>query len=249
MHERARAGNGVAGATIGAAAQYERQRPVPLVCLHGLAGSSRWWRLVAEDLEQTGPVRFLDLPRAVHPSELAAWVASRIRDAGEPVDLVGHSLGGLAALRVAASEPSLVRKLILIAPPGMGPRGSPLRYCRPLLSTLMRSRPRFLMRMTSDVFRAGPRNIVRGGLYAASADPTVEAGQAQAPTLLVWGRHDQLVPTTTGELWLNVIPIAQLRVIENASHVPMIESPSELANAIRGVPTRTMRSAARRGRG
>lgn len=174
----------------------------------------------------------LDLPRAVPPGELAAWVAGRLEELRTPVDLVGHSLGALVAVRVAASRPELVRRLILIAPPGIASRRSALAYGWPLVASLLRARPRFLVRLATDAARAGPRNILRGGRYVAAADATGEAERVRAPTLLIWGAHDRLVPSITGDFWLRALPRARLHVITGASHVPMIESPAELVAAI-----------------
>lgn len=205
---------------------------VALVCLHGLAGSSRWWDGVVADLEAAGPVHLLDLPRAVPPNGLAAWVTERLEELDTPVDLVGHSLGALVALRLAAARPDLVRRLILIAPPGLAPRRSPLVYTVPLMASLVRVRPRFLIRLVTDAARAGPRNIVRGGVHVAAADVRSEAGQVLAPTLLIWGKHDRLIPSAAGPLWVAAMPVARLHIIEGASHVPMVESPAELVAAI-----------------
>jgi pimeloyl-ACP methyl ester carboxylesterase len=203
-----------------------------LVCLHGLAASSRWWGAVSGGLEAGGPLHVLDLPRAVPPEELAPWVAQRLEELRPPVDLVGHSLGALVAVRVAASRPELVRRLILIAPPGIASRGSALAYGWPLVTSLLRARPRFLMRLAADAARAGPRNILRGGRYVAAADATAEAERVRAPTLLVWGADDRLVPSVAGDAWLRALPRARLHVIAGASHVPMVEAPAELVAAI-----------------
>ena len=207
-------------------------RESALVCLHGLAASSRWWDRVVGDLRAAGPVHLLDLPRAVPPAELTGWVAGRLEELEAPVDLAGHSLGALVALRVAASRPELVRRLILIAPPGFGPPSSVLGYGWPLLASLLRVRPRFMLRLTADALRAGPRNMLRGGRHIAGADAGAIARRVRTPTLVIWGKRDRLIPSAAGRLWLEAMPAARLRVIEDASHVPMFESPAELVAAI-----------------
>lgn len=205
---------------------------VSLVCLHGLAGSSRWWGLVEQDLRRSGPVELIDLPRRVPPSALPAWVAETLSTLGGPVDLAGHSLGALVAVRVAASRPELVRRLVLIAPPGLQPRSSPLHLGVPLLTSLARSRPGILRRLVVDAARRGPANVVRGALHAARADVSDELAAVRAPTLLIWGERDRLVPATAGAVWLAAIPASRLVVLAKAGHVPMIETPAELAAAV-----------------
>lgn len=52
------------------------------------------------------------------------------------------------------------------------------------------------------------------------------------PTLLVWGARDRLIPSTTAGSWLHALENAQLHVIADAGHVPMVETPGELVAAI-----------------
>jgi len=207
---------------------------VPLVCIHGLAGSSAWWNGISAELRERGPLYPLDLPRSLHPSAIPAWIVqylSRSRILA-PVDLVGHSLGALVALRLAAGHPELVRRLILISPPGITPRRSALTFGWPLIASLTRARPDFLVRLATDASRAGATNILRGARHVASADANEEAKKVVAPTLLVWGARDRLVPSNTADRWLEVLADARVHLIPTASHVPMFEAPEELAAVI-----------------
>jgi pimeloyl-ACP methyl ester carboxylesterase len=157
-----------------AAGSERGKEPPPLVCVHGLSGSSRWWTRVAALLDRNGPVVLCDVPRSLKPSEVATWLAERIEELGPPADLAGHSLGALVSVRVAALRPELVRRLVLISPPGVGPPRSPLAYAWPLARSMLGARPSFLVRLTYDGLRAGPRNLARGGLHVARADLTAE---------------------------------------------------------------------------
>ena len=208
------------------------QQP-PLVCVHGLSGSSRWWTRVTALIDRHVPLVLSDVPRSLKPSEVETWLAGRIEELGPPVDLAGHSLGAPVSVRVAALRPELVRRLVLISPPGVGPPRSPLTYAWPLARTMLGSRPSFLVRLTYDGLRAGPRNLARGGLHVARADVTAELAAVTAPTLLVWGARDGVVPIEEASIWLERMPDARLIVIPGAGHVPMVDSPFELAEAIR----------------
>ena len=173
----------------------------------------------------------LDAPRRLRPLELAPWVATRLEELDPPVDLVGHSLGALVASRVAAARPALVRRLVLIAPPGIRRRPA-AAYAWPLARTVVASHPRLLARIARDAVRAGPRNLVRGSLHASGADVSGELPSVTAPTLLVWGARDRLVPVLDAAAWRERLPDARLVVLPRASHVPMVESPEELVDAI-----------------
>jgi len=206
----------------------------PLVCVHGLSGSSRWWTPVAALLKCNGPVVLLDVPRWLRPSQTPAWLAGRIEELGAPVDVAGHSLGALTSVRLAALRPELVRRLVLVSPPGVGPTRSRMAYAGPLARTMLGARPSFLLRLTLDGLRAGPLNLARGGLHVASADVTAELPEVTTPTLLVWGARDEVVPIEEASTWLERMPDVRLIVIPDAGHVPMVESPVELAEAIGG---------------
>jgi pimeloyl-ACP methyl ester carboxylesterase len=214
------------------AEECEERRGPTLVCLHGLSGSSRWWSQVVPRVERAGPVVLLDVPRALEPLRLPEWVIEQLEGLEPPVDVAGHSFGGLVAARVAASRPDLVRRLVLIAPPGMRPRSSMVPYLWPLAVTVARSRPALIRRLTADALRAGPRNLVRGGRHVSTADVRTDLDSVVAPTLLVWGARDTIVPPGEGRDWCEALADARLVVLPRAGHVPMIDAADELADVI-----------------
>ena len=110
-----------------------------LVLVAGLAGSGETWCRVAPALAAAGRrVVLVDLPgfgalgghrRLLPIPQQAEWLAALL-DAGEwslpggpgaagGVDVVGYSLGGSVAARVAAARSELVRRLVLVAPAGV----------------------------------------------------------------------------------------------------------------------------------
>ena len=52
------------------------------------------------------------------------------------------------------------------------------------------------------------------------------------PTLIVWGREDQIVPVICGEQYRRLLPNATLRVLERCGHLPLIEQPDVFANLV-----------------
>ncbi len=98
----------------------------PLLIVHGLFGSARNWRVVAQHLADTRDVVAVDLrnhgqslhdPDHSYPA-MAADLAQVITASGAPMDVLGHSMGGKAAMVLALSQPDLIRRLIVadIAP-------------------------------------------------------------------------------------------------------------------------------------
>ena len=98
----------------------------PILFVHGLGGESLDWVDVALQLKDSFDCSALDLPGFAHspppPGKdlsldgLAKTVAEVARTTNRPVHLVGNSLGGAVAVRVAAEHPELVASLTLVAP-------------------------------------------------------------------------------------------------------------------------------------
>lgn len=203
-----------------------------LVCVHGLGGSSRWWLPVLDRLPAGRGVRLLDVPRRVRASAAAQWLAEELEGLGPPVDLAAHSLGGLAASRLAAARPELVRRLVLVSPAGLPARRPLVAYGPALAAAVVRSQPSFLPVLVTDALRAGPLNLVRGGLHAVSTDLRDDLANIASPTLLVWGERDRIVPFRLAAEWERVLPNARLVPLPRAGHVPMFDVPEELTAAV-----------------
>jgi pimeloyl-ACP methyl ester carboxylesterase len=208
----------------------------PIILVHGLAGSWRWWEAALPDLAREHECHMVDLPRfgaALRPDETAAWIAAWLEAAGlAPGCLVGHSLGGAAATSLAAGRPGAVAELVLVAPVGVPTGRRPAGYALPLLTAVATSRPRLARRVGTDVLRAGPSSLLRGALYAVRADVRERAREVRVPTLLLWGERDPLVPAELADEWLRAIPQARLVLLPETGHVPMVEQPGLFTAAL-----------------
>lgn len=97
-----------------------------LVIAHGLYGSGRNWGVIARRLADQREVVAVDMrnhgdsPRAPTQGypEMADDLAEVIASLGPPVDILGHSMGGKAAMQLALTRPDLIRRLVVadIAP-------------------------------------------------------------------------------------------------------------------------------------
>ena len=93
-----------------------------LVIAHGLFGSARNWRAIARQLSRDRLVVAVDMRNhgnSFHDDThdyptMAADLGAVIRHLGAPCDLLGHSMGGKAAMVLALSEPSLISSLIIV---------------------------------------------------------------------------------------------------------------------------------------
>jgi pimeloyl-ACP methyl ester carboxylesterase len=165
----------------------------------------------------------------------------------ERADIAGNSLGGEIAWEVAAAYPTRVRKLVLVDPAGfpLASTSVPIgfRMARtPSLSWIFtRILPRNVVessvknvygdpsRVTPDLvtryyeltLREGNRAALpaRFAQMAPGAD-TARLAAITAPTLLLWGGRDQLIPPSTAARFQRLLPNAQLVIYPELGHVP-----------------------------
>ncbi len=165
------------------------------------------------------------------------------------VDLIGNSLGGRIAWEFAAQYPTRVARLVLVSPDGFASPG--FEYERhpdvPAVMTAMRYvLPRALLRMNLKPAYADPARLtqsvvdryydmllapgVRSALLARMHqtllhDPRARLASIRAPTLLLWGDEDHLIPATNAQDYLATIPDCRLVALPDVGHVPQEEAP------------------------
>lgn len=142
-------------------------RGEPVVLVHGLSGSTRWWSRNIPALAERYSVYLLDLPgfgamRSLRSrfvlAEAASWLSAWMEAVGlESAHLVGHSMGGYVCVRLAARGPEVVRRLVLVAPAGRSMFG----YLGPLLSAVRYATPTFLPVLVYDALRMEPVTLWR----------------------------------------------------------------------------------------
>ncbi|MFW8634132.1 alpha/beta fold hydrolase [Cribrihabitans pelagius] len=122
----------------------------PLLIAHGLYGSARNWGVIAKRLSDQRQVVAVDMRNHGHSPwddshsypDLAADLAGVIAEHGGEMDVIGHSMGGKAAMMLALQHPGAVRRLLVadIAPVAYG--HSQIQYIEAMrrvdLSTLER---------------------------------------------------------------------------------------------------------------
>ncbi len=171
--------------------------------------------------------------------------------------IVGHSIGGRIAWTFAARHPARVDRLILVAPDGFSSPG--FRYGQapkvPVLFELMRyTLPQFVLRMNLVPAYADPtvlsdarvkryRDLIlapgaRDAMLARMrqtvlVDPVPLLETIRAPTLLIWGEQDRLIPFTNSADYLRTIRGARLVALPGVSHLPQEEAPALSAAAVR----------------
>lgn len=221
----------------------------PLLVLHGLGDSLAGWAQVAGALARRRELHLLDLPGhglSGDPpdwrlSTLAAAVAHYARGLPAPV-VVGHSLGGWLALRLAASLP--LSGLVLV-----NPAGAPMEWgqFRALISATDRAgvgrylhaawhRPPFALRLLPDeVIAAMWTRATRGVIDALSPADFLRAEDLRGlpvPARIVWGEADRLLPPGSLDFFAAALPRAEIVRLPRCGHLPHFEAPRALAQAL-----------------
>jgi pimeloyl-ACP methyl ester carboxylesterase len=192
-------------------------------------------------------------PAAAGPVTAASFAAlaeeALARLAPDGAVLVGNSVGGFAAARIAIRRPALVRGLVVVDGGGFAGRPPYLRaFCalmgRPwFLRRIYPAFSRLYMRSRTDAdrrAREGAMRTVAGepGLSAVSQiwrsfgspehDLRRDAPKIAAPTLMVWGRRDPVIPLRFGKRAAALVPGARLAIFDTG-HVPFTTDPEGFA--------------------
>jgi pimeloyl-ACP methyl ester carboxylesterase len=162
-----------------------------------------------------------------------------------PLDVIGHSLGGMFAAELAVIAPHLVRRLVLVDPFGLwlddAPLPDPFTQSPDALAKLKwhdatnaAKEPTAFDAATDN--KATFRTI---NLSAATKFlwPLPDRGLSRrakyiaAPTLIIHGESDGLIPVRYAEELAKLIPDAKVRRIRDAGHYPMIEQEAAFLDA------------------
>ncbi len=233
---------------------------IPVVLLHGFGGDLNNWLFNQEALAAGRAVHAFDLPGhgastleigAGDLAALAAMVEAGISALGiSAAHLVGHSLGGAVALKLAATQPDRVVSITLIAPAGLGDRvgenyiadflaASRRRPVADVLSRLFASPDAVTRDMIEGVQRFKQIDGVPEALAKLAGAVFPEGRQADdlrstlsavhAPVLLIWGDKDRiLAPADGGSLG----PGVQYETIAGAGHMPHMEAAAQVNRLI-----------------
>ncbi len=215
----------------------------PVVLVHGLGGSARWWRSTTAELGRDHRVIVPELPgfgygrgrRRFALGDAAPVLGGLVeRLGGGRVDLVGHSFGALLCMAVAAAEPERVRRLVLIAPPVRTASPRMMGNVLPVMRTLLRLPRGEALSVLGGFATKSPAALLRaaGEILALDGDPGPGV-EPTVPTMVMWGSRDAIVPMDGADWLAETLPGAGVQVIPGAGHIPMLDRPAEVNAALR----------------
>ncbi|MGC6454160.1 MAG: alpha/beta fold hydrolase [Candidatus Puniceispirillaceae bacterium] len=193
------------------------------------------------------------VPLPVCAPEMSRLAANVLADAPDRFALGGVSMGGILAMEIMRQAPQRVTHLALIdtnpfaerdeMKARRGPQMEAVRHGR--LATVMRDemKPNYFthrddsaalrdlaMAMATDL---GADAFIAQSLALRDRPDYEETLRAvTCPTLILCGRHDHLCPVERHEAMKAMIPHARLCIIEDAGHLPTIETPDIVTIAL-----------------
>ncbi|MDX8533288.1 alpha/beta fold hydrolase [Mesorhizobium sp. VK25A] len=241
------------------AAPATARQTAPAVLIHGFGADRSVWRQVVPLLEPGIATISLDLPghgaEAARPArsieEIAFSLSDRLEAMGvTDAHLVGHSLGGAAALALTRLGRLTVRSVTLLAPGGLGPEINAGFIAGLARSTTVQALERWLAVMVGDsrtlpagyaqaALRQMEKNGNRDALAAMAEalfpdgtqgfDLTPTLAELGVPTRLAWGKLDRVTPAAHAA---RAPGFAAVHLLDGVGHVPQIEAPALTARLI-----------------
>ncbi len=238
----------------------------PLVILHGLFGSARNWQAIAKRLAPAYHVYALDLrnhggspwSEAMSYADMAEDVQAFIEGRGleRPV-VLGHSMGGKAAMVFALAHPALVRALIVVDIAPVAYPHSFLPYVQAMqgvdLASIAR-REQVEAALAQRIPDAGIRQFLlqnlryREGRYAWRLNlealtsnmpelldfPSVDAGAYDGPALFLHGGRSTYLRPEHRQPIRRLFPQAKLHELTDAGHWLHVDQPQAFSDTVRG---------------
>jgi len=231
-----------------------------VVLLHGLGSSKEDWLAVVGPLSKNHRLLIPDQIGFGHSDKpLVSYSVQTFVDfldeflrqmKVEKASLVGESLGGwVSALYVSeisgTGRISVLDKLVLADAAGLKQKG-PI----PDFNTSLQSSGRLLKSLFYDSSWINDERLRQSFAHRLAANDgyTIQSflnnpalaseflddklSQIRVPTLVVWGKQDQLVPFSSGEKYTAGIPGARLVAFDKCGHIPKAEKTAEFVSAV-----------------
>jgi len=231
-----------------------------VILLHGLGGDGSRWRPTM--LSLAGDFRVIALDQVgfgesdkplvnYNHGLLAEFLAEFMRTIGvSKASLVGHSMGAYVAMYAAVHFPASVDRLVLVDGGGLvnAPRsahliqiqnGTSLAETREYFELMFHDKSLVTDQMVRDNFARRLRvgytiSKMQEARVKGLATITEErAGRISAPTLILWGRQDELLNPSDAAALDRTLPNSRAVLIDECGHIPQIEQPEQFHHLVR----------------
>ncbi len=226
-----------------------------LLFIHGAGNNAELWQHQAGYFRGLYPVYCLELPghglsKGPSETDIAAYARATRRViaeafSGQPLVLVGHSMGGAVVQELAVNAPAEeIKGLILIG------TGAKLGVTPAILEMLAKNPEDFFQSIDIAAFDPETPSRLRQPVIASirHCDPAVILGDFRAcdrfdirerlqdihlPTLILCGKRDKLTPVKYSHYLHEHIAESELAIFDKAGHMVMVEQAEQVNNRIR----------------
>lgn len=225
----------------------------PMVLLHGLMGGLSNFAEMTSFFSERGyrvlipQMPIYDLPVLnTNLKAISKFVAGFIEKViGEPVILVGNSMGGHIGLILSLARPDLVDKLVLTGSSGLYeksfgdsfPRKSDKDYIRRKTEEVFYDPKVATDELVDEVFGVVNDRMkgIKTVMLARSAikhNMMKELPDISCSTCIIWGKQDAVTPPEVAVDMHHLIPNSSLYWIDKCGHAAMMEHPIEFSNVL-----------------
>ena len=224
--------------------------PAAAVLIHGFLGHTYSFRYLIPELAKDRRVVAVDLKGSGYSgrpqkgdyslTEQARLVIRLMDKLGiDRASVVGHSLGGEVAMRLAANWPERVDKLVLAA--SVSGDRIPSLPVTPLIKRIFRRQFYDPRKATKEVLEAYRRPLrIKGTGHAVyqtlrdmRREKAVDSSRITAPVLILWASHERILPRWVLSRLRKRFPQAKVVTIEGAGHVLLEEQPEQANRAVK----------------
>ncbi|MDD4988932.1 MAG: alpha/beta hydrolase [Candidatus Pacebacteria bacterium] len=173
--------------------------------------------------------------------DYVSWLQNALQNE-QDVILLGHSNGGRIAISALAKNPNLFSKLILMDSAGIVHNEFHLRAKRAVFGSFARfgkslTNSAFIRKIYYKIIGAkdygrAPENMRETMKNLISLDLTPELSKISIPTLIIWGKQDDVTPLSDAYKMYEAIKNSKIIVIEGAKHSPHITNPKIVAEEV-----------------
>jgi len=223
----------------------------PLVMIPGMMCDERIFAPQIEELVSKRSVHIADISKHDTISDLAADVLSH---APPKFCLVGHSMGGIVAMEICAQDPKRIEKLVLIDTNPLAELEEVKLKREPQISDALSGKlinvirdemkPNYLASSENQdiilniclemALSLGPKVFInQSRALQTRADQQSNIQSINIPVLIMCGSEDKLCTVERHEMMHNMISNSELKIINNAGHMPTLEQPSETTEVLK----------------
>ena len=220
---------------------------IPLILLHGLMGALSNFegilKIVSKKYNVVVPMLpIFEMPlRKLSVSGLVDYVERFIDfKQYDKIHVLGNSLGGHIAQMYVLKRPEKVKSLILTGSSGlfeaaMGtsfPKRSNYEYIQKKTESVFYNPAIATKELVDEVFETvNNRNkairVIATAKSAVRHNLEKRLKEIKTPTLLVWGKNDEVTPSWVGEKFHELLTNSRLYLVDECGHAPMMEKSDE----------------------